>query len=283
VELLGSKDEVRQAVSAARREGKRIALVPTMGALHEGHLSLVRAACSRADYVIVSIFVNPTQFAPDEDFESYPRDLDGDSAVLRAEGADIVFTPTPAVMYAADAQVTVDPGPLASVLEGETRPTHFRGVCTVVAKLFSIAQPDLAFFGEKDFQQLAVVKRMARDLDRPVRVVGGPIVREADGLAMSSRNAYLSAQERAAATVLYRSLRTAETLALDGERDAALLADAMEECIAAEPLAVLDYALVVDAATLDPLDAVGDVPARALVAARIGATRLIDNIALAGG
>jgi pantoate--beta-alanine ligase len=283
VELLGSKDEVRQAVSAARREGKRIALVPTMGALHEGHLSLVRAACGRADYVIVSIFVNPTQFAPDEDFESYPRDLDGDSAVLRAEGADIVFTPTPAVMYAADAQVTVDPGPLASVLEGETRPTHFRGVCTVVAKLFSIAQPDLAFFGEKDFQQLAVVKRMARDLDLPVRVVGCPIVREADGLAMSSRNAYLSAQERAAATVLYRSLRTAETLALDGERDAALLADAMEECIAAEPLAVLDYALVVDAATLDPLDAVGDVPARALVAARIGATRLIDNIALAGG
>ncbi len=283
MELLGSKDEVRQAVSAARREGKRIALVPTMGALHEGHLSLVRAACGRADYVIVSIFVNPTQFAPDEDFESYPRDLDGDSAVLRAEGADIVFTPTPAVMYAADAQVTVDPGPLASVLEGETRPTHFRGVCTVVAKLFSIAQPDLAFFGEKDFQQLAVVKRMARDLDLPVRVVGCPIVREADGLAMSSRNAYLSAQERAAATVLYRSLRTAETLALDGERDAALLADAMEECIAAEPLAVLDYALVVDAATLDPLDAVGDVPARALVAARIGATRLIDNIALAGG
>lgn len=283
MELLGSKDEVRQAVSAARREGKRIALVPTMGALHEGHLSLVRAACTRADYVIVSIFVNPTQFAPGEDFEAYPRDLDGDSAVLRAEGADIVFTPTASVMYAADAQVTVDPGPLAGVLEGVTRPTHFRGVCTVVAKLFSIVQPDLAFFGEKDYQQLAVVKRMARDLDLPVRVVGCPTVREPDGLAMSSRNAYLSAEERVAAPVLYRALRTAETLALDGEKDAGLLADAMRECIAADPLASLDYALVADAVTLEPLDALGEMPARALVAARIGGTRLIDNIALAGG
>lgn len=279
MERLASKHEVRQAVFEARREGKRVALVPTMGALHEGHLSLVRAARERADYVVVSVFVNPTQFAEGEDYEAYPRDLKGDADLLEAEGVDLVFAPTPEVMYAPDAQVTVDPGPLGQVLEGAVRPTHFRGVCTVVAKLCCVALPDLAFFGEKDYQQLVVVRLMARDLDLPVKIVGCPIVRESDGLALSSRNAYLSANERAAATVLYRALRTAETLFLDGERDAHELAVAMRETIEAEPLASLDYAEVVDADTLAPVARV-ESDARALVAARIGSTRLIDNIAL---
>jgi pantoate--beta-alanine ligase len=282
MERLASKQEVRQAVAEARREGKRIALIPTMGALHEGHLSLVRAAAERADYIIVSVFVNPTQFGQGEDFEAYPRDLDRDVDLLGAEGVDLVFAPTPEIMYASDAQVTVDPGPLGALYEGAARPTHFGGVCTVVTKLFSIALPDLAFFGEKDYQQLAIVRRMARDLDLPVKVVGCPIVRECDGLALSSRNVYLSAEERAAAPVLYQALRTAETLVLDGGRDARVVAGALRDTIAGEPLAVLDYAEVVDAATLRPVDTIAG-SARALVAARFGATRLIDNIALEVG
>jgi len=282
MERLASKQEVRQAVAEARREGKRIALIPTMGALHEGHLSLVRAAAERADYIIVSVFVNPTQFGQGEDFEAYPRDLDRDVDLLGAEGVDLVFAPTPEIMYASDAQVTVDPGPLGALYEGAVRPTHFGGVCTVVTKLFSIALPDLAFFGEKDYQQLAIVRRMARDLDLPVKVVGCPIVRECDGLALSSRNVYLSAEERAAAPVLYQALRTAETLVLDGGRDARVVAGALRDTIAGEPLAVLDYAEVVDAATLRPVDTIAG-SARALVAARFGATRLIDNIALEVG
>ncbi|MGB4593663.1 MAG: pantoate--beta-alanine ligase [Coriobacteriia bacterium] len=279
MERLDSKEEVRQAVLAARREGKRIALVPTMGALHAGHLSLVQAACARADYVAVSIFVNPTQFGPGEDFEAYPRDVEHDLGLLRAEGVDLVFTPSTDAMYATDAQVTIDPGPLGTRWEGSIRPGHFVGVCTVVAKLMGIVQPDLAFFGEKDFQQLVIVRRMIRDLDMAVKVVGCPIVREHDGLALSSRNVYLSPEERAAATVLYRALRSAETLALGGEHDALSLAEAMRTLIADEPLASLDYAAVVDPATLQPLETLG-VPARAIVAARVGVTRLIDNLAL---
>ncbi len=282
MERVGSKEEVRQAVLAARREGKRVALVPTMGALHAGHLSLVEAARTRADYVVVSIFVNPTQFGPGEDFEAYPRDLAHDFDVLHAEGADVVFTPSTEAMYAADAQVSVVPGPLGDVLEGAVRAGHFAGVCTVVAKLFNIVQPDLAFFGEKDFQQLTIVKRMVCDLDLPVRVVPCPIVRESDGLALSSRNVYLSAEERRAATALYRALRTAETLALGGERDVAVLTDAMLSCIAEEPLAALDYAAVCDPVTLAALGSL-EGPARALVAARVGTTRLIDNMQLTTG
>lgn len=282
MERLASKQEVRQAVAEARHEAKRIALIPTMGALHEGHLSLVRAAAERADYIIVSVFVNPTQFGQGEDFEAYPRDLARDMDLLGAEGVDLVFAPTPEIMYASDAKVTVDPGPLGALYEGAVRPTHFNGVCTVVTKLFSIALPDLAFFGEKDYQQFVIVRRMARDLDLPVKVVGCPIVRECDGLALSSRNVYLSAEERAAAPVLYQALRTAETLVLDGERDAGVVAGALRDTIAGEPLAVLDYAEVVDAVTLLPVDTITG-PARALVAARFGATRLIDNIALEVG
>jgi pantoate--beta-alanine ligase len=186
-------------------------------------------------------------------------------------------------MYASDAEVTVDPGPLGAVLEGATRPTHFRGVCTVVTKLLAVTAPDLAFFGEKDYQQLAVLRRMARDLDLPVKVIGCPTVRECDGLAMSSRNVYLSRDERAAATALYRALRSAETLALSGERDARVLEEAMRSQIADEPLATLDYAVVADAVTLTPLATLGAAPARALIAARVGSTRLIDNLALEVG
>jgi len=283
VERLVSKEEVRHSVADARRENKRVALVPTMGALHDGHLSLVAAACQRADYVVASVFVNPTQFGPGEDFDAYPRDVERDLGLLAAEGANAVFTPSVSEMYAADAQVRVEPGPLGTLWEGAVRPTHFAGVCTVVTKLFAIVQPDLAFFGEKDYQQLQVIKRMVRDLDFPIRVVGCPIVRESDGLAMSSRNVYLSPEERRAATVLYRSLRTAETLALGGERDARVLADAMRETVASEPLASLDYADVVDAVTLEPAAALGDAPARAILAARLGRTRLIDNLALVAG
>lgn len=283
MERLASKHEARQAVAEARRDEKRVALVPTMGALHEGHLSLVSAARERADYVVVSVFVNPTQFGPGEDFEEYPRDIERDIDLLGAEDVDLVFTPTPEIMYAPDATVTVDPGPLGQVLEGAARPGHFSGMCTVVTKLFSIVIPDLAFFGEKDYQQLTIVRAMVRDLDLPVKVIGRPTVRECDGLALSSRNVYLSAEERNAATVLYRSLRTAETLVLDGERDAAVVADAMRETVASEPLAELEYAAVADAVTLAPIETLGDRPARALVAARVGGTRLIDNIALEVG
>ncbi|GAV31730.1 MAG: pantoate--beta-alanine ligase [Anaerosomatales bacterium] len=273
-----SKEEIRQLVLEARREGKRVALVPTMGALHEGHLSLVRAARARADVVAVSIFVNPTQFGPGEDFEAYPRDLQRDLAALAAEGVDAVFTPSTEAMYAPDAQVTVDPGPLGEVWEGASRPGHFRGVCTIVAKLFSLVAPDLAFFGEKDFQQLVIVKRMVADLDFPVKVVGCPIVREPDGLAMSSRNAYLTREERAAATVLYRALREAETLACGGETDVEYLERAMRDTVEAEPLAQLDYAALVDPKTLARATSVAG--ARAIVAARVGSTRLIDNMAM---
>lgn len=282
MERVVSKEEVRQAVLAARREGKRVALVPTMGALHDGHLSLVRAARERADYVVVSVFVNPTQFGPGEDFEAYPRDIDHDMQLLKAEGADAIFTPTTAGMYASDAQVTVAPGPLGALWEGAIRPGHFAGVCTVVSKLFNIVLPDLAFFGEKDFQQLTIIKRMVCDLDLPVRVVPCPIIRESDGLALSSRNTYLSPDERRAATVLYRALRTAETLALGGERDVATLTDAMRECIAEEPLATLDYAAVVDPATLTEPASL-EAPARAIIAVRLGTTRLIDNMQLTTG
>jgi len=282
MERVYSKEEVRQAVAAAKREGKRVALVPTMGALHEGHLSLVRAACSRADYVAVSVFVNPTQFGPSEDFAAYPRDIDRDLELLAAEGVDLVFSPSVETMYEPDAQVTVQPGPLADVWEGAIRPGHFTGVCTVVTKLIATFRPDLAFFGEKDFQQLVVIRRLVQDLDLPVRVVGVPTVREHDGLALSSRNVHLSPEERRAATVLYRALRTAETLALGGEADPAALADAMRGVVADEPLVTLDYAAVVDPVTLTEASETTQ-PARAIIAARVGATRLIDNMAIVFG
>ena len=252
MERLESKEEVRSSVAQARRDGRTLALVPTMGALHEGHLSLVRAARERADVVTVSIFVNPTQFAPNEDLDRYPRDIEGDIAKLQAEGADFVFTPGVEEMYPPGAVTSVDPGPLATVLEGEVRPTHFAGVATIVAKLFAITSPDLAFFGEKDYQQLLVVRALARDLDCPVTVVGCPVVRELDGLAMSSRNVHLSREQRAAAPVLYRALTEAVRKAEHGQASVAVVEAAMTEALAYEPLLLADYAVVRDAQTLEP-------------------------------
>ncbi len=279
MERVTSKEECRQALAQARRESKTIALVPTMGALHEGHLSLVRAACKRADYTAVSIFVNPTQFGPNEDFNAYPRDLAHDLDLLRAEGVDLLFTPTTEVMYASDAQVIVDPGPLALRWEGEVRPGHFSGMATIVAKLLNVVRPNLAFFGEKDYQQLRIVERMVRDLDLSVNIVACPIVRERDGLAMSSRNAYLSHGARTQATGLCEALEAATQALAWGERRGEALVAAMTAEIAKRPLATLDYAAVIDPATLEPVESVSG-PVRAILAARFGATRLIDNAAL---
>jgi pantoate--beta-alanine ligase len=281
IERIASKSEMRSAVAEARREGKTVGLVPTMGALHRGHLSLVDAARERTDIVAVSIFVNPTQFAPGEDFDSYPRRVDEDVAMLGAQGVDLVFTPSVETMYDGEPIVTVNPGALANRWEGEVRPGHLTGVATVVTKLFSIVRPDLAFFGEKDFQQLALIKRMARDLDLGVGVVGCPTVRDADGLALSSRNAYLSAEDRDHALAFSQALEAAAQALAWGERDGATLDFIMREASAARaPGALtLDYAAIVDPDTLEPIATV-DRPARALIAGRVGKTRLIDNCRL---
>lgn len=279
IEQLGSKLEIRTAVAEARREGRVIGFVPTMGALHEGHLSLVRAACARATFVVVSIFVNPTQFGPGEDFAAYPRDIAADLELLAAEGVDVVFTPTVEVMYGATHQVNVDPGPLSARWEGASRPEHFGGVATVVTKLFNTVRPDLAFFGEKDYQQLQIVKRLAEDLDTGVTVVGCPIVRDLDGLALSSRNAYLSSADRASALGLSSALEAASQAIAWGQNDARELEAVMHKTITEHPNVVLDYAAVVDSATLEPLDVV-TFQARAIIAARVGTTRLIDNCEL---
>jgi len=279
IERLGGKEEIRAAVAEARREGKSVGFVPTMGALHEGHLSLVRAAAARTDLVVASVFVNPTQFGEGEDFEAYPRDIDADTRMLSAEGVGIVFTPTPDVMYGDGPKVTVDPGELASRWEGEVRPTHFTGVATVVAKLLNIVRPDLAFFGEKDYQQLQIVKRMALDLDSGVGIVGCPIVREADGLALSSRNAYLGPEERALAVAVPDALNAAVEAVCWGEHDPRALEALLRETIASREGLELDYAAVVDPVTLEPANDL-DSPKRAIIAVRVGATRLIDNCEL---
>jgi pantoate--beta-alanine ligase len=260
----------------------RIGLVPTMGALHEGHLSLVRHARAADDVVAVSIFVNPTQFGPSEDFARYPRDPDRDLALLREVGTDLVFMPPVEEVYPQGFDTYVEVGRLTQVLEGASRPGHFRGVATVVAKLFNIVQPDRAYFGQKDAQQLAVIRRLTRDLDLPVEVVGLPTVREPDGLAMSSRNVYLSPEERKAALVLYRSLEAAQELWRSGVRDAALIRRRMNEVLAgpaAGGLARVDYVSVADSETLEELETV-DGPALVSLAVRIGKTRLIDNVTL---
>jgi len=280
IERLGGKDEMRRVVLEARREGRTVGFVPTMGALHEGHLALVRTAASRTDFVVVSIFVNPTQFGPNEDFEAYPRRIDADIEHLAAEGVDVVFTPTIDVMYGSGSQVTVEPGPLADRWEGEIRPGHFNGVATIVTKLLGVVRPDLAFFGEKDFQQLQIVKRVCADLDLGAGIVGVPTVREPDGLALSSRNTYLSTAQRGDALALADALEAAAQSLAWGERDGRALEAAMRGVIdALEGRVVLDYAAVVDPASLEPLDRV-EGPARALIAARVGSTRLIDNCEL---
>jgi len=281
IERIASKSEVRSAIAEARREGKTVGLVPTMGALHEGHLSLVQAACKRTDVVVVSIFVNPTQFAPGEDFERYPRDIAADLALLGADGVELVFTPSVEEMYGSGVETTVDPGPLAARWEGEIRPGHFSGVATVVAKLFNVVRPDLAFFGEKDFQQLRIVTRMAEDLDLGVGIVACPIIRDTDGLALSSRNAYLTPEQRSAALALPEALEAAAAGLAWGDFDPRALEAAMVETVARVGGGIVDleYAALVDARTLEPATSF-DTPVRAIIAARLGSTRLIDNCAL---
>lgn len=256
-----------------------VGLVPTMGALHEGHLSLVRHARANDDTVVASIFVNPTQFGPAEDYASYPRDQDRDLGLLRDLGTDLVFMPSAEEMYPEGFDTYVEVEKLTRVLEGAHRPGHLRGVATVVTKLFNVVQPHRAYFGRKDAQQLVVIRRLARDLGLPVDVVGLPTVREPDGLAMSTRNTYLSPEERRAATVLYRSLQLAERLYREGERNASLLRQRMSDVLAAEPLARVDYVSVADAETLEELETVQK-PALVSLAVRIGPTRLIDNVTL---
>jgi pantoate--beta-alanine ligase len=277
--LASAREELAGLLASARAEGRRVGLVPTMGALHQGHASLIRAAGSAlgGGPVVVSIFVNPLQFAPGEDLDRYPRTLDADLELCAAEGVDLVFAPSVNEVYpTGEPQVTVEPGPLATILEGATRPGHFRGVLTVVAKLFGLVGPDLAVFGEKDYQQLALVRRMVADLCLGVEVVGAATVREADGLALSSRNRYLDSEERQQALVLSRALRAAQDAAAAGVLPAQ---DAAMAELAKEPAVALDY-LAVTAADLAPLpdDVPPGTPGRVLVAARVGTTRLIDNL-----
>jgi pantoate--beta-alanine ligase len=269
--------EAQAWVAARRAEGRRVALVPTMGALHDGHYSLIRLAQDHADDVIVSIFVNPLQFDRDDDFASYPRPIDDDVRGCAAAGAAAVYAPTAAVMYPPGFQTHVEPGALASVMEGAMRPGHFRGVTTVVLKLFGACRPDVAVFGEKDYQQLAIIRRMVVDLDLGIDIVPAPIVREPDGLAMSSRNRHLAAEDRRAAVCVPRALEAAEALVARGVTDAAAVEAAARAVIDAEPRARLEYVTVFDP---DTLEAVSEIegPARIATAVWFGETvRLIDN------
>src|SRR6266404_4093423 len=271
--------EARAACRDAGADRKRLGLVPTMGALHEGHLSLVRAAKAQCDVVAVSIFVNPTQFCPTEDLSKYPRQFDRDCQLLEKEGVDILFAPSVDEIYPDGAVTWVLVEGLSEKLDGHSRPGHFRGVTTVVAKLFNIVQPDLAFFGQKDAAQVAIINKMVRDLNFDVSIVVCPIVRERDGLAMSSRNLYLSPEQRKQALVLYRSLMRVQLLADQGEKDTARLIAAAKQVIAEEPAARLDYFEIVNNDTLEPVANVSN-GALVAVAAYLGQIRLIDNILL---
>ena len=277
--VISTIQEVRSISRAAHRDGKRVGLVPTMGALHEGHLSLVRTAKAQAHVVVVSIFVNPTQFGPNEDYAKYPRTFDRDCQMLEREGVDMVFAPPVEEMYPPGAITYVTVEGLSEKLCGKSRPGHFRGVTTIVSKLFNAVEPDKAFFGQKDAAQVVIIRRMVRDLNLPVEIVVCPIVREADGLAMSSRNAYLSPQQRKSALVLSRSLKRVEVMFARGERDAAKLIAAGKSAIAEDPSVRLDYFEIVDTDNLDPVQ---DISGTVLVAvaAFVGTTRLIDNVVL---
>ncbi len=277
MKVLTTAAAMQAAAREARASGRTIGLVPTMGALHEGHLSLVRAARRDTAFVVVTLFVNPTQFGPHEDLDRYPRDLDADRRKLEAERADVLWAPAVEEVYPPGFQTYVRVEELETRLDGASRPGHFRGVATVVAKLFHVTHPDRAYFGQKDAAQAAVVRRMVRDLSFPLEVVVCPIVREPDGLAMSSRNVYLGRDDRRAATVLYRSLRAAEERYRQGERRGEELRRVVAEAVAAEARARLDYAAVVDPETLLPVERV-EGPTLVAVAAWVGGTRLIDNV-----
>jgi pantoate--beta-alanine ligase len=277
MKILSTIKEVNEAILQRKSEGESIGFVPTMGFLHEGHLSLVRESIRKADSTVVSIFVNPTQFGPQEDFDEYPRDLRRDRGLLEKEGVDIVFVPGQKEMYPENFSTYVEVRGLQDKLCGRSRPGHFRGVCTVVLKLFQIVSPDIAFFGQKDAQQALIIQRMVRDLDMNVGIEILPIIREEDGLALSSRNSYLNSEGRKAAGCLFRSLEHADQMIKTGERDPRRVIQAMKQIVRSEPLAKIDYIEIVDLENLDPLDKIeGD--ALVALAVFIGKIRLIDNL-----
>ena len=276
MEITGKIDEVRRKVKEWRKQGLSVGLVPTMGYLHEGHKSLIDRAVAENDRVVVSDFVNPIQFGAGEDLATYPRDIEADKRLCGQAGAHLIFHPQPAEMYAPDFSTYVEMQEVSEGLCGKTRPTHFRGVCTVVCKLFHIVMPDRAYFGQKDAQQLAVIRRMVRDLDMDIQIVGCPIIREPDGLAKSSRNTYLNEEERKAALVLSKAVFHGQDMMEKGERDAGTILSSMKKLIEAEPLAKIDYVEMVDADTIAPL---AKAQGRVLtdMAVYIGSTRLIEN------
>ena len=278
--VIHSCRDVQATATQLRAAGRRVGLVPTMGALHEGHLNLVRAAKQACDVAIATIFVNPTQFGPQEDFSKYPRTLDDDLQLLDSVDCDLVFVPAAEEMYPPGFSTYIEPPAVAKLLEGVFRPDHFRGVCTVVLKLFNLVPSDIAFFGRKDYQQALVIRYMARDLDLPLKISVCPIIREADGLALSSRNRYLSADERQQALALSAALKAANQAFAGGERSAAALSATMQDLLQAAGIERIDYAAVVDAQTLEDIETIVE-PAVALIACHVGMTRLIDNEELA--
>lgn len=276
ITIVKTVNDVRSVVREWRRQGQSIGFVPTMGYLHEGHKSLIDRAVSECDKVVVSIFVNPMQFGPTEDLAQYPRDLEADSILCDTSGAHLIFHPEPEEMYGEGFCSFVDMNGPTSALCGKSRPIHFRGVCTVVAKLFNIVQPDKAYFGQKDAQQLSVIRRMVADLDMPIQIVGCPIVRESDGLAKSSRNVYLNQEQRHAALILSKAVTKGQDMVRRGERTASAILAVMREMIETEPLARVDYIEAVDATTIQPIEILkGEV--LVAMAVYIGNTRLIDN------
>ena len=275
-------NQVRENIREYKKDDKRIALIPTMGYLHEGHLSLIHIARTKADIVAVSIYVNPAQFGPGEDLDSYPRDTEEDMAKLKNHGTDFVFYPSDLNMYPSPFNTYVNVEKLTSHLCGASRPAHFKGVATIVAKLFNIIQPDVAVFGEKDYQQLAVIRQMTRDLNWPIEIIGGPVIREKDGLALSSRNKYLSGEERQQAPVLYKTMNFASERYVDGEEDPAVLKKELEPFTAKFPLAKQDYIEFVDRNTLEIKTRLDD-NTRIILAFYLGKTRLIDNMDLNPG
>mgnify|MGYP001658464255 FL=1 len=276
MKIVKTIEEVRNITSQWRAEGMSVGLVPTMGFLHEGHKSLIDRAVSENDRVVVSDFVNTTQFGPSEDLEAYPRDINRDAELCEKAGAALIFNPEPSEMYYDDCEAYVNINSLSDELCGKSRPIHFKGVCTVVSKLFNIVKPDRAYFGQKDAQQLAIIKRMVRDLNFDVQIVGCPIIREADGLAKSSRNTYLGSEERKAALILSKAVKLGEDMAKSGENDAEKIVSKMKELINTEPMARIDYVEAVDAISIKPVKKM-DGAVLVAMAVYIGKTRLIDN------
>ncbi len=276
MKIVKTVDEVRAQVKEWRKEGLSVGLVPTMGYLHEGHQSLIKKSVEQNDRTVVSVFVNPMQFGPTEDLESYPRDLEADARLVESTGGDLIFNPEPEEMYKDGFCSFVNMTGLPDALCGLTRPVHFKGVCTVVNKLFNIVKPDRAYFGEKDAQQLAIIMRMVKDLNMDIEIVGCPIIREADGLAKSSRNIYLTPEERKAAVILSKSVALGKKMVADGEKDAKKIVAAMKELINSEPLATIDYVEMVD---MDTMKAIDEVKGHVLcaMAVKFGKARLIDN------